>query len=53
MRHQIYELCYEDFMTDFTGIADITKNANSFDYANEFKNKYRNVDVLIIDDIQY
>ena len=43
----------EDFMTDFTGIADITKNANSFDYANEFKNKYRNVDVLIIDDIQY
>lgn len=43
----------EDFMTDFTGIADIAKNANSFDYANEFKNKYRNVDVLIIDDIQY
>ena len=43
----------EDFMADFTGIADITKNSNSFEYANEFKNKYRSVDVLIIDDIQY
>lgn len=43
----------EDFMTDFTGIADIDKNVNSFDYAKEFKNKYRNIDVLIIDDIQY
>ena len=43
----------EEFMTDFTGIADINKSVNSIDYANQFKNKYRNVDVLIIDDIQY
>ena len=43
----------EEFMTDFTGIADINKSVNSIDYANQFKNKYRNVDILIIDDIQY
>ena len=48
----LYATC-EDFMTDFTGIADLSKNFNSVEYANEFKNKYRNVDVLIIDDIQY
>ena len=41
----------EDFMTDFTGIADI--KGNNLNYAKDFKNKYRNVDVLIIDDIQY
>ena len=43
----------DEFMNDFTGIADIGKNANSIDYANQFKSKYRNVDVLIIDDIQF
>ena len=48
----LYATC-EDFMTDYTGIADLSKNSNSLEYANEFKNKYRNVDVLIIDDIQY
>ena len=41
------------FMNDFTGIAYVEKGPNSIDYANNFKNKYRNVDVLIIDDIQY
>ncbi len=48
----LYATC-EDFMTDFTGIADISKNYNSVEYAKEFKNKYRSIDVLIIDDIQY
>ncbi len=48
----LYATC-EDFMTDYTGIADLSRNANSLEYANEFKNKYRNIDVLIIDDIQY
>jgi len=43
----------DEFMNDFTGIADISKNVNSIDYANQFKSKYRNVDVLIIDDIQF
>lgn len=42
----------DDFMNDFTGIASVS-NENTLDYANNFKNKYRNVDVLIIDDIQY
>ena len=42
-----------EFMTDFTtGIANVDKS-NNINYANEFKNKYRNVDVLIIDDIQF
>ena len=41
------------FMTDYTGIADISNLDNQIEYANNFKNKYRNVDVLIIDDIQF
>lgn len=41
----------DDFRKDYTGIANAT--GNSLDYAEEFKNKYRNIDVLIIDDIQY
>ena len=41
-----------EFITEFTGIASVDKG-NSINYANEFKNKYRNVDVLIIDDIQF
>lgn len=39
------------FMNDYTGIANVENN--TLEYANQFKNKYRNVDVLIIDDIQY
>lgn len=41
----------DDFRKDYTGIANTTEN--SLEYANDFKNKYRNIDVLIIDDIQY
>lgn len=41
----------DDFRKDYTGIA--STNGNSLEYANDFKNKYRNIDVLIIDDIQY
>ena len=43
----------DQFMTDFTGIANISNLDNQLEYANNFKNKYRNVDVLIIDDIQF
>lgn len=43
----------DDFRNDFTGIANLGNGENSLEYANRFKNKYRNVDVLIIDDIQY
>ena len=41
------------FMNDFTGLAKTNDNTNNLDYAQSFKEKYRNVDVLIIDDIQY
>ncbi len=39
----------DDFRKDYTGIA----NNNDKDYADNFKKKYRDIDVLIIDDIQY
>ncbi len=42
-----------DFMSEFTGIVNVDKGSNSINYANKFKNKYRNVDVLMIDDIQF
>ena len=42
-----------DFRTDYTGIANVNKGIDSINYANEFKNKYRNVDILLIDDIQF
>lgn len=41
----------DDFRKDYTGI--VNASDNSLDYANDFKDKYRNIDVLIIDDIQY
>ncbi len=42
-----------DFRTDYTGIANVNRGLDSINYANEFKNKYRNVDILLIDDIQF
>lgn len=39
------------FIDDFTSM--VTASDNKLEYANQFKNKYRNVDVLIVDDIQY
>ena len=41
------------FMNEFVCIAGTKTGKNTVDYANYFKEKYRNVDVLIIDDIQY
>ncbi len=43
----------DDFMNDFTGLARKGNNGSNLDYAEFFKNKYRNVDVLLIDDIQF
>lgn len=40
-----------DFRSDYSEISN--KGSNSLAYANEFKNKYRNIDVLIVDDIQF
>lgn len=43
----------DDFMNDFTGLARKNSHDNNLDYIDFFKNKYRNIDVLIIDDIQF
>ena len=43
----------DDFMNDFTGIARKNNNVNNLDYVSFFKSKYRDVDVLLIDDIQF
>ena len=50
-RKVLYCTC-DEFMTEYTNIAN-PDNKNTLEYATEFKNKYRNIDVLIIDDIQY
>ena len=42
-----------DFRDEYTGISKMENGKESIQYANNFKNKYRNVDVLIIDDIQF
>ena len=41
----------DKFISDFIGINK--KNNNNYDNIDYFKNKYRNIDVLIIDDIQF
>ncbi|MEG1596702.1 MAG: chromosomal replication initiator protein DnaA [Bacilli bacterium] len=43
----------EQFISDFLGINKKDENGTNFNYVEYFKNKYRNVDVLIIDDIQF
>lgn len=50
-RKVLYCTC-EEFKNEYINIAN-PNNKNPIEYGNEFKNKYRNVDVLIIDDIQY
>ena len=42
----------DTFINDWIGI-NRTTNGNNFDKKEDFNNKYRNVDVLIIDDIQF
>ncbi len=48
----LYTTC-DMFMTDYIEIANMEKGQSALDSSNHFKEKYRNVDVLIIDDIQY
>lgn len=43
----------EQFVNDFIRINRKKTNGDNFDLVDEFKNKYRSIDVLIIDDIQY
>jgi chromosomal replication initiator protein len=42
----------EQFINDFTNMTRKEGNENNFDLIEHFKDKYRNIDVLIIDDIQ-
>ena len=42
----------EQFINDFTNMTRKEGNENNFDLVEHFKDKYRNIDVLIIDDIQ-
>lgn len=49
----LYVTC-EQFRDDFIGISRrMEEKGNNFDYVDYFKNKYRNIDVLMIDDIQF
>lgn len=41
------------FVDEYTGLAYTEKGKETIDYAKNFKNKYQNVDVLMIDDIQF
>lgn len=43
----------EQFISDFLGINKKDEFGNNFNYIDYFKKKYRTVDVLIIDDIQF
>ncbi len=43
----------DQFIDDFSKISRRDEGKNNFDYADYFKNKYRLLDVLIIDDIQF
>ncbi len=43
----------DQFIQDFIGINKKDSNGTNFNYVDFFKNKYRNIDVLIIDDIQF
>ena len=43
----------EQFMRDFLNVNKKDEDGTNFNYINFFKNKYRNIDVLIIDDIQF
>ncbi len=51
---QVLYVTSEQFISDFSNIGRKAKNDEEYyDYAEYFKDKYRNIDVLIIDDIQF
>ena len=43
----------DQFINDLLGLNKKDKDGTNFDYVDLFKDKYRNIDVLIIDDIQF
>ena len=48
----LYVTC-DQFVEDFIGLSRKNQKDNKLDYVEFFKDKYRNIDVLIIDDIQF
>src|SRR5574344_1367918 len=48
----LYVTC-EKFVEDFVGINKRNEDGNNYDAVDIFKRKYRDIDVLIIDDIQF
>lgn len=50
-RKSVLYVTSEKFIEDFTGIT--RKNDDNYDLIKHFKDKYRNIDVLLIDDIQF
>lgn len=43
----------EDFINDYVNSTAFVPNKNTTSAMNKFRNKYRNVDILLIDDIQF
>ena len=52
-RKKVLYITSEQFIQDFMGFSKKDESGKNIDYTKFFKNKYRNVDVLIIDDIQF
>lgn len=52
-RKKVLYVTTDTFVNDFLKIYRKNDNDNNFDTIDGFKNKYRKVDVLMIDDIQY
>ena len=51
-KNVLYVTC-EQFVNDFTDLYRKNKNESNIDNVKRFKQKYRDIDVLMIDDIQY
>ncbi len=52
-RKKVLYVTTDTFVNDFLKIYRKNETDNNFETIEDFKNKYRNVDVLMIDDIQY
>ena len=52
-RQTVLYVTTDNFVNDFLKIYRKNDGSNNFDTVDNFKKKYRNVDVLMIDDIQY
>ena len=52
-RKKVLYVTTDTFVNDFLKIYRKNETDNNFETIEDFKNKYRNIDVLMIDDIQY